>query len=64
MSTNATTEYAAMEAAIFKYIDTMSDEMVCGRETPEGFLDHAYEVVHMAFAIAMGRYQKGMDREQ
>ncbi len=62
--TNSSSEYTAMEAAIFKYIDTMSDEMVSGRETPEVFLDHAYEVVHMAFAIAMGRYQKGMERQQ
>jgi len=61
--TDSTSGYMAMEAAIFEYIDQVQDSAEAG-DTPAVFMERAYQGVSAAFAIAMGKYQRGLDRVQ
>jgi hypothetical protein len=54
--------YAEMEAAIFKYIDAMADGMLAAGGMDE-HIEKSYQAVVTAFAVAMGKYQRGLDKD-
>lgn len=64
--TNTTSSYNAMEAAIFTYIELMSDNLLRVRtiQDQQLFFERASDQVHMAFMMAMGKVARGLDKDQ
>lgn len=54
--------YLELEAAIFKFIDAVADGALAAGLPEQAYFDKTVEAVNTAFVVAMGKYQRGLDR--